>query len=108
MNKVTVNYRRHSKAINNTGINYLINPNYFKSEGFRKLYTYPFLPFDIRFEQKFYWLASQIFRIGLFNRDNKLNSFLKDLLTVYLNPFKYIIWFRKRFMRKLKYEEYYL
>jgi GT2 family glycosyltransferase len=108
MDKITVNYRRHSQAINNTGIRYLINPNYFKQEAFRKIYTYPFLPPDIRLSQRFTWYATQLFRFGSLNKDSKLNRFLLSFLTLYINPFAYIIWFRKRINRKTINNEFYM
>lgn len=108
MNKVTVNYRQHSDAINNTGINHLISPNYFKSENFRKVYTYPNLPFDIRLNQQFCWYVSQIFRPVYMNRNTESNHLLLNLLTIYLNPLRYIIWLRKRLNSKLLENEFYL
>jgi glycosyltransferase involved in cell wall biosynthesis len=102
MDKVTVNYRRHSKAINNTGNPYLINPNYFKSEDFRKVYTYPFLPFDIRINQRYNWYASQIFRFKWLNKNKKSNRLFLVLFTIYFNPFKYYIYLKKRLNKNLK------
>ncbi len=100
MDKVTVNYRRHTRAINHTGNSFLINPNYFSAEPFRRLYTYPFLPPLIRWEQKYRWAVSQIFRMSLVNKPGRLNRFLLVLSTVYLNPFRYIIKARKVMMVK--------
>ena len=91
MDKVTVNYRRHSKAINNTGKSVLINPNYFRSETFRRIYTYPFLPRLVRSEQQYRWIVSQFFRCNLFNRSNLFTRRLYELLAIYLNPFRYAI-----------------
>jgi glycosyltransferase involved in cell wall biosynthesis len=108
MDKVTVNYRRHRKAVNNTGFDYLVNPNYFNSEDFRKVYTYPYLPFDLRLNAHFYWFASQIFRFDWLNRKNTLNKFLLALLTSYLNPFKYYIHLKKRLNKSLINNDYYL
>lgn len=108
MDSVTVNYRQHSNAINNTGFSYLINPNYFKSESFRKLCTYPYLPADIRMNAYFYWYGSQIFRFNWLNKNKLLFKILHNLLTVWLNPFKYLIWFRKRFNPELKNNEFYI
>jgi glycosyltransferase involved in cell wall biosynthesis len=99
MDKVTVNYRRHSLAINNTGNSFLINPNYFTAEPFRRLYTYPFLTPLLRGEQKTRWIMSQIFKIDLLNKPCRLNRLLLNFLTVYLNPFRYIMKARKIFMR---------
>jgi len=108
MDTVTVNYRQHSKAINNTGRSYLINPNYFISEAFRKVYTYPYLPLDIKLYQKYYWVVSQIFRWDWLNRNRKLNRVLLNVLTSYLNPFKYYTYFNKKIHKELKYSEYYM
>lgn len=108
MDRVTVNYRRHSGAINNTGINFLINPNYFRSESFRKAYTYPYMPVDIWLNQRFFWYASQLFRFDCLNRNNKSNKFLLNLLTVYFNPVRYFIWLKKRLNKRLKNKEFYI
>lgn len=108
MDKVTVNYRRHSKAINNTGIPCLINPNYFKQEDFRKVYTYPHLPAIIRLNQQFNWYLSQIFRFEWLNKNKKPNRFLLALLTTYMNPFKYYIYLKKRLVKSLKDNEFYV
>jgi glycosyltransferase involved in cell wall biosynthesis len=107
MDKVTVNYRRHSKAINNTGKPCLINPNYFKTEGFRKEYTYPYLPADIRLNERFIWYVSQIFRFNYLNRNVKAAKLLLEILTIYLNPFKYYIRFRKLINKDLRNNEFY-
>jgi glycosyltransferase involved in cell wall biosynthesis len=108
MDKITVNYRQHSKAINNTGIKYLINPNYFRQENFRRIYTYPYLPADIRLNQRFTWYASQAFRCNWLNRNNLINRSLHSLLISYLNPFKYYIFLKKRICRSQKNNEFYM
>jgi alpha-1,3-rhamnosyltransferase len=102
MEKVTVNYRQHSAAINNTGIQHVVNPNYFKQEDFRKRYTYPFLPAEIRLNQRFKWYASQIFRCSRINLKRQPNIFLYSMLTTYLNPFSYYIWLKKHMIKYLK------
>lgn len=107
MDKITVNYRRHLKAINNTGIPYLINPNYFRSESFRRIYTYPNMPVDIRLSAKFHWYGSQIFRLKWLNRNKKSNRLLYELITVYLNPFRYFIFIKKMLLKNLKNSEFY-
>jgi glycosyltransferase involved in cell wall biosynthesis len=108
MNKVTVNYRQHSKAINNTGRDLLVNPNYFRTEDFRRICTYPYLPIDIRLNQSYTWYASQIFRFDWLNKNNKLNKFILGLLTIYLNPLRYFIWLRKHFNKNLNDNEFYI
>ena len=107
MDKSTVCYRQHASAINNNTAPCLVNPNYFRTEDFRRLYIYPFLPADLRFDQKYTWYLSQIFRKDYFNTNNKANKFLMNLLTVYLNPFKYLLWLRKRLDKGLKNNEMY-
>jgi alpha-1,3-rhamnosyltransferase len=108
MNRVTVNYRQHSKAINNTGKSHLIKPNYFRTEEFRKLYTYPKLPFDIRLLQKHNWYVSQLFRFKWFNMNTPQNRFFLRLLTIHLNPFNYLVWVRKKMVKSLKNKEFYM
>lgn len=107
MDKPTVNYRQHSGAINNTGHKLLVNPNYFRHEMFRRLYIYPFLPVDLRFSARFVWLVLQAFRCDWLNRDTAFNRALYNLLTAYINPFKYLIWIRKKLIKKLNDNELY-
>lgn len=107
MNRVTVNYRQHSGAINNTGKEHLVNPNYFRQEYFRRLYTYPNLPADIRLQQRFSWYVTQVFRFNWFNRNNNAGKFFHSLLTLYLNPFRYYIYLNKRLNKSLKENEFY-
>jgi glycosyltransferase involved in cell wall biosynthesis len=108
MDKVTVNYRRHSAAINNTNIDYLIKPNYFRTEKFRSIYTYPNLPWDLRMNARFSWFASQVFRCNWLNINNKRNILIHSILTVWLNPFRYYIWLRKRFNKELQENGFYV
>ena len=108
MNKITVNYRQHSRAINNTGSSSLINTAYFRSEDFRRIYTYPFLPADVRLNQQYFWYISQLFRNKLINRDNPVNRFILSILTTYLNPFKYFIHFRKLLNHNIRNNEFYM
>lgn len=108
MDTVTVNYRQHSRAINNTGITYLINPNYFEQEEFRKLYTYPNLPADIRLFQRYNWFVLSIFRLKWLNVNNRPGRLLKTLLTSYFNPFKIYIYMKKLFNKDLKFNEFYM
>lgn len=107
MDKITVNYRRHLKALNNTGIDYLINPNYYKGEKFRRVHTYPYLPADVRLNQRYIWIISQLFRGMWINKNTKLNRFLMYLISIYINPFKYFIWCRKQINKDLNKNEFY-
>lgn len=107
MDKITVNYRQHSAAINNMQIEYLIKPNYFRTENFRRIYTYPHLPADLRLNQRFNWVVSQVFRIKWLNRNKTQNRFLLSMLTIWLNPFRYYIWLKTHMNKNLKNKEFY-
>ena len=107
MDKSTVNYRTHSKAIVNTGLRYAVDPDYFTAEPFRKIYIYPNLPLDILLDDRFAWYGAQIFRWDRINRNKTLNRFLLHLLTLYLNPFRYYIFLKKRLRKDLKNNELY-
>ncbi len=107
MEKVTVNYRQHVNAINNTGISYLINPNYFNSEKFRRIYTYPFMPLHLRLDQRFQYYTSLPFKNSLLNKNKTHYRFLLNILSVYLNPFRYFIWVRKKLNKNLIDNEFY-
>lgn len=108
MNKISVNYRRHRKSINNTSIEYLVNPNYLNQEDFRRVYTYPHLPLDIRLNARYTWFLSSIFKYKWMNKQKQMNRFLLSLFTIYLNPFKYYLWLKQRLIKSLKYDEFYM
>lgn len=95
MDKITVNYRTHAQAINNTGEQHIVNPNYFKQEEFRRIYTYPNLPLDERLYQRHVWYVSQLFRSKSFNKIGWVNRVLYDVLTIYTNPFRYYLKVKK-------------
>jgi len=107
MDKITINYRRHSKAINNTGISHIVNPNYFRSEAFRKIYIYPYLPFDLWLKARYIWYVCQIFRNIRLNRDIQSFRLFHLLLTVWVNPFLFFIWLRKKINKNLANNELY-
>lgn len=102
MEKETVLYRQHDFASSNTIKEYILKPHYFKTESFREKCIYPYIPYDAKMSQKFSWIVNQIFRINLFNTKNKINDFLYYVLNVVLNPFKYIIYFKSKFIAKYK------
>lgn len=107
MEKETVKYRQHSNATNNMATNYLIKPNYFRTEDFRRKYVYPNLPLDIRLNQQWNWIVSQPFRNNQLNRKTRFNKLLYALLTIYLNPFRYFIYLKKRLSKNLKDNAFY-
>ena len=107
MEKETVKYRKHEKSTNNMMIDYLIRPNYFRTEDFRREYIYPNLPWDIRWERRFVWYSSQIFRLDKINRNHRLNRILYAILTVWCNPLKYYLYIKKKTNPNLKNNEFY-
>ncbi len=107
MEKETVRYRQHASATNNMNVDYFIKPNYFRTETFRREYIYPNLPWDVRWNMKFCWYGSQLFRCNALNRNKKHNHLLFNLLTVYLNPFKYYLYLKLRLVKNLKNKEFY-
>lgn len=107
MNNITVQYRQHEKAINNNGKDPLINPNYYNSESFRRIYTYPNLPTDIRCNQKYQWYISQIFRLKWLGINTRFNRVLLTFLFIYLNPFKYYFGLKKLMLKSLRTNEFY-
>ena len=96
MDKITVNYRRHAKAINNNGKKCVVNPNFFKQEEFRRVYIYPNLPKDIRLNQRFVWCVSQIYRLDWINKKSILSDLVYLFITVWINPFRYFLWVKKK------------
>lgn len=96
LDKVTVMYRQHYGAQYNTNIDFLIKPNYFLTENFRQTYTYPYLPKSIELYQRFNWITNQIFRCRRLNNNRFCNQLLFSLLTIWLNPFRYFIFFQKK------------
>lgn len=108
MDKVTVNYRQHLNAINNTGRDYIINPNYFKEETFRKIYTYPNLPGAIRLSSRYCWYASLLYHCTWINKNSMLNRVIVAILTIYLNPFKYYIYVQKLLNKNLRNDVFYM
>jgi glycosyltransferase involved in cell wall biosynthesis len=108
MEKVTLNYRMHKDAQNNTGIPHLINPNYFREEQFRRVYTYPNMPVDVRLNARYTWLLSLLFKPERINKDHAVNRFLLALLTFYLNPFEVAVRAHKLMNRRLRSNEFYM
>jgi GT2 family glycosyltransferase len=107
MNATTVNYRRHQKALNNRKESFIVNPNYFLTEQFRRDYTHPFLPVLVRYEQRLNWFLSSIFKLRLLNNDNMLNRILHKGITIGLNPFRYCIFVLKILKKGNKKNEFY-
>lgn len=108
MEKETVKYRQHIRATNNFKSNLLIKPNYFRTEVFRRKNVYPNLPWDVRWNMRFIWYVTQLFRIKWFNRETTFNKSIHSFLTIYINPFKYFIYIKKYLVKQLKYNGFYM
>lgn len=98
MDKVTAKYRRHDLSLSNSSGNSrcIINPVYFKGEGARRAYVYPFLsPLDKASARYFYFIKYIINKLGL-NKKGKIFEFIYDVIFYYFNPFEYLLYFRNR------------
>ena len=95
MEKQTVGYRQHANAINNKIESVLIKPSVLKSYPFRKEFVHKYLPWDIVKSERYTMFFAVLFNTIGWNKKASFypNFFL--VLTVYLNPFKYIIFIRK-------------
>lgn len=95
--KPTVGYRQHSKAMNNTVTPVLVKQSIFKSYSFRKATVHSYLPWDIVWTERLTMFVAFVFDKMHINKDTPLLRALFRLLTVYMNPFKYFSFFKKRF-----------
>lgn len=102
MEKETVLYRKHEFASSNMIKEYVLKPHYFKTESFRKKCVYPNLPYDIRMAEKFSWMVNQLFRVEFLNNKNKVNQTIYYFLNVIANPFRYVIYFKSKYVKKYK------
>jgi alpha-1,3-rhamnosyltransferase len=108
MEEETVKYRQHEQATNNMVIDYLIKPNYFRTEAFRREYIYPNLPWDVRWDKRFVWYVSQMFNNRFLILNTRFNQIVYTLATCWLNPFKYYLYVKKRAVKELENKEFYL
>jgi glycosyltransferase involved in cell wall biosynthesis len=108
--KPTVGYRRHQAAASNVAEYGLFKPLLIKSGPLREQYVYPNLPWDIASSEKHILRMSKLFqRLGL-NKRNSTCKFLYKLSTIYINPFRYMIFFKKKILgfgkRDIFYKEF--
>ena len=95
----TVGYRRHQAAANNLSEFGLFKPLFFKAAAIRKKDVYPFLPWDIVGSEKHILWVSKIFQKTGMNKKKSFYAYLYKISTIYLNPFRYIIFFKKKVLR---------
>lgn len=99
MDLPTVGYRQHVNATNNRGNNTLFKPAFLKLQEFRRKHVYPSLPLDLVGAEKFKAIVSRGFEALRLNQNTVTLRFIYTLLTVYLNPFIYVILFKRRVLR---------
>ena len=95
----TVGYRRHQQALNNNTDGGLFKPLLLKSAPLKEKYVFPYLPWDIVASEKHILMVSKLFQQTGMNKQTILFSFLYKTATVYLNPFRYFIFFKKRILK---------
>lgn len=104
----TVGYRQHGAAVNNMKDYGLFKPLYLKSWGLRKKYIYPNLPSDIRLSEMYIFFISYFFnKMGL-NKNNFFCEKLYQVFTIFFNPFKYIIYIKKKFIKRFQGDLFYI
>ncbi|MFM9908527.1 MAG: glycosyltransferase family 2 protein [Chitinophagaceae bacterium] len=99
MEKQTVGYRQHDKAINNISEKVIFKPMMLKMYSFRKQTVFPYLPWDIVGAEKWITAVRIIFSTCGWNKQTTRLLFLYQFATVYLNPFQYVISFRKKILK---------
>ena len=95
----TVGYRRHQQALNNNTDGGLFKPLLLKSAPLKEKYVFPYLPWDIVASEKHILMVSKLFQQTGMNKQTILFSFLYKTATVYLNPFRYFIFLKKRMLK---------
>jgi glycosyltransferase involved in cell wall biosynthesis len=98
-NKPTVGYRRHSAALNNTKNDGLFKPLFLKMAPLKEKLVYPYLPWDIAGSEKHILILSKFFQRAGLNKNRSLNAWLYKIAIIYCNPFRYVIFFKKRFLK---------
>ena len=103
----TVAYRQHSRALNNISAPVLFKPLYLKSSELKERYVYPNLPWDLAGAERIRVFFAKLFdKVGL-NKDRKITKILYQLITIYLNPYQYIIAIKKRYVSVCKNDIFY-
>ena len=98
--KVTVGYRRHGQALNNLTSYGLFKPLLLKSGPLKEKYVYPYLPWDIAGSEKFVVAISKLFQQCGINKNTAFFRRLYGLAITQMNPYRYIIFFKKRLLKK--------
>jgi glycosyltransferase involved in cell wall biosynthesis len=95
----TVGYRRHQQALNNITEYGLFKPLLLKAATVRKKFVFPYLPWDIAGSEKHILMVAGFFEKTGMNKKTALFTSLYKIASIYLNPFRYIIYFKKRVLK---------
>jgi len=97
--KATVGYRQHQQSLNNMRDYGLFKPMLLKSAAARKKLVFPYLPWDIAGSEQHILMVSKFFEKTGMNKKTFFFSSLYKMATIYLNPFRYIIYLKKKVLR---------
>jgi alpha-1,3-rhamnosyltransferase len=98
-NKPTVGYRKHQGAASFATENGLFKPLFFKAAAIRKKEAYPNLPWDIVGSERYILAVSKLFELAGMNKKTVLYSSLYKIGTIYLNPFQYVVSFKRKVLK---------
>ena len=105
--KPTVGYRKHAAAANNMLDSRLFKPLFLNSGPFLKKNVYPFLPWDIAGSKRFTLMMATFFQKRTLNKNTPLNKSLYKMATVFFNPFHYIIFFKRKILKRGRTDMFY-
>jgi hypothetical protein len=88
------------KALNNTGAEQLFKPLLLKMYPFRRVHVFPYLPWDIAWAERHRMVIANVFEILHLNKSAPLLRWFYKLMTIYLNPFQYVISFKKHVLKE--------
>lgn len=98
--KPTVGYRKHNAASNNMADSGLFKPLFLKLGPFNKKNIYPFLPWDIAGSKRFTLTVATFFQQAGLNKKTRLNLILYNMSTIFFNPFRYIIFIKRKILKR--------
>ncbi len=98
MEKETVGYRQHDRALNNREGKTLFSESSIRVYPFRKRVVFPELPWDVRGAERWSMGVNRFFHKRGLNRQTSFLTALYRLATVYANPFQYLLWVRRRIL----------
>ncbi len=99
MEKITVGYRQHDKALNNIEANVIFKPMLVKTFSFRRKTVFPYLPWDIAAAEIWTMVIQKLFIRFNWNKKVSTFTFLFRFATVYANPFQYVVSFRRKILK---------